>query len=83
MDPQGQGRHRMPFGIICKKTNRRNWRARRDSNYLPAMPPILGAVTLILILAAILIPGQIVSRVARDETSAMESLRALTDLELQ
>jgi hypothetical protein len=40
-------------------------------------------MTLVLILAAILIPGQIVSRVARDETSAMESLRALTDRELQ
>jgi hypothetical protein len=48
-----------------------------------ALPPILGAVALVLILAAILIPGQIVSRVARDETSAMQSLRALTDRELQ
>lgn len=47
------------------------------------MLPILGAVTAVLILAAILIPGQIISRVARDEASAMESLHALTDLELR
>jgi hypothetical protein len=47
------------------------------------MLPILGAVTFVLILAAILIPGQIASRVARDEARAMESLQALTDLELR
>ena len=42
---------------------------------------VVGAVTFVLILAAILIPGQIVSRVARDEASAMESLLALTRFE--
>jgi hypothetical protein len=45
--------------------------------------PILGIVTFVLILAAILIPHQMVSRVARNEISAVESLRALTNLELR
>jgi len=49
----------------------------------PAVLPILGTLTLVLIVAAILIPHQMVSRVARDEVSAMESLRALTNLELR
>jgi hypothetical protein len=52
---------------------------RRRSRVLP----ILGVMTFVLILAAILIPHQMVSRVARDEISAMESLRALTNLELR
>jgi hypothetical protein len=45
--------------------------------------PILGVGTFVLVLAAILIPHQMVSRVARDEISAVESLRALTNLELR
>jgi type IV pilus assembly protein PilA len=45
--------------------------------------PILGVVTFVLIVAAIWIPHNMVSRVARDEVSAMESLRALTNLELR
>jgi len=48
-----------------------------------AVLPILGAVTFVLILAAIIIPGQIVRRVALDEASTMESLHALTALELR
>jgi hypothetical protein len=44
---------------------------------------IVGAVILVVILAAILIPGQIVSQLARDEASAMQSLHALRDLELR
>jgi hypothetical protein len=48
-----------------------------------AVLPIVGAVILVLILAAILIPGQIVSQLARDEADAMESLHALTRLELR
>jgi len=44
---------------------------------------ILGAVILVLIVAAIWIPHNMVSRVARDEVSAVKSLRALTNLELQ
>jgi type IV pilus assembly protein PilA len=43
--------------------------------------PILEAVIFVLVLAAILIPGQVVSHVARDEATAMESLHALADLE--
>jgi type IV pilus assembly protein PilA len=48
-----------------------------------AVLPIIGAVTFILVLAVILIPGQIVSRVARNEANAMESLHALTHLEVR
>jgi len=44
---------------------------------------IVGAVILVLILAAILIPHNIVSRVAYDEATAARSLRELTDLELR
>jgi hypothetical protein len=55
----------------------------RRSRVKKHLLPILGAVTLVLILAAILIPHNIVSRVARDEASAAQSLRALTDLELR
>lgn len=44
---------------------------------------ILGALTFVLIIAAIWIPHNMVSRVAHDEASAMESLHALRDLELQ
>jgi hypothetical protein len=44
---------------------------------------ILGVVTFALILAAIIIPHQLVSRVARDEASAMTTLRRLTSLQLQ
>lgn len=45
--------------------------------------PVLGALAFVLILAAIFIPGQIVSRMARNEANAMYSLRALTNLELR
>jgi hypothetical protein len=48
-----------------------------------AVLPIIGTVILVLILAAVLIPGQIVSQLSRDEASAMESLHALRDLELR
>jgi hypothetical protein len=48
-----------------------------------AILPILGIITFVLIVAAILIPGQIVSRLARDEVSAVGSLRALKNLELR
>ena|ERR1700719_4522609 len=44
--------------------------------------PIIGAVALVLI-AAILIPHNMVSRVARDEANAMYSLRALNNLEFR
>jgi type IV pilus assembly protein PilA len=44
---------------------------------------ILGVVIFVLILAAILIPHNMVSRMAHDEASAMESLHALKDLELR
>jgi type IV pilus assembly protein PilA len=44
---------------------------------------ILGAVILVFVVAAIWIPHNMVSRVARDEVSAVKSLRALTNLELQ
>jgi type IV pilus assembly protein PilA len=44
---------------------------------------IFGAIAFALILVAILLPHQLVSRVARDEASAMESLHALTHLELR
>jgi hypothetical protein len=44
---------------------------------------VLGVIILVLILAAVLIPGQIVSRLARNESSAAYSLRALTDLEIR
>jgi hypothetical protein len=44
---------------------------------------ILGVVTFVLILAAILIPGQVVSRLARDEASAIGSLHRLTVLQLR
>ena len=43
--------------------------------------PILGAVTFVLILAAIIIPHNMVSRVAHDEVSAVNGLRGLTSLE--
>ena len=42
---------------------------------------ILGVITVFLIVAAILIPGQVDSRVARNEASAIGSLRALTTLQ--
>jgi hypothetical protein len=44
---------------------------------------ILGAVIFVLILADIWIPHNIVSRLARNEVSAMYSLRALTNLEIR
>ena len=44
---------------------------------------ITGLVTLVLIVAAIWIPHNMVSRVARNEVSAMNGLRALTSLERQ
>jgi hypothetical protein len=44
---------------------------------------ILGVVIFVLILAAVLIPGHIVSRMARNEVSAVYSLRALTNLEIR
>jgi len=44
---------------------------------------ILGTVTFVLILAAILIPHNMVSRVVHDEISAVGSLRAIRDLELR
>jgi hypothetical protein len=44
---------------------------------------ILGAVIFVLILADIWIPHNIVSRLARNEINAMESLRALTNLEIR
>jgi hypothetical protein len=44
---------------------------------------ILGLVAFIFILAAILIPHNMVSRVAHDEATAMDSLHALTKLELR
>jgi type IV pilus assembly protein PilA len=44
---------------------------------------IIGAAIFVLILAAILIPGRIVSQLARDEVSAMGSLHALRGLELR
>jgi hypothetical protein len=44
---------------------------------------ILGAVTLVLIFAAFWIPHNMVSRLARNESSAIYSLRALKNLELQ
>jgi hypothetical protein len=55
----------------------------RDKKRRSLVLPILGVVTFVLILAAILIPHQMVSRVARDEASAMYSLHALTNLELR
>lgn len=48
-----------------------------------ALLPVLGVLAFVLILAAIFIPGQIVSRMARNEANAMYSLRALTNLELR
>jgi type IV pilus assembly protein PilA len=48
-----------------------------------AVLPIIGAVALVLVLAAILIPHNMVSRVAHDEANAMYSLRALNNLELR
>jgi hypothetical protein len=44
---------------------------------------IVGVVTFVLVLAAIWIPHNMVSRVAHDEVSAEQSLRALTNLELR
>lgn len=44
--------------------------------------PIGGAI-FVLLLAAVLIPHNMVSRVALDESSALESLHALTKLELR
>jgi len=44
---------------------------------------IVGAVIFVLILAAIWIPHNVVSRLARDEVSAMNSLRALKNFELR
>jgi hypothetical protein len=44
---------------------------------------VIGGVIFVLILAAVLIPGQTVSQLARDEISAMESLRAVRGLELR
>jgi hypothetical protein len=41
---------------------------------------VLGVLIFILILAALLIPGQIVSSLARSEAIATESLHALTTL---
>jgi type IV pilus assembly protein PilA len=43
--------------------------------------PILGAI-FVLLLAAVLIPHNMVSRLAHDEASAVSGLRALTSLEL-
>jgi len=55
----------------ARTTKRRSW-----------VFPIL-VVTFVLILAAIWIPHNIVSRMAHDEANAMYSLRALTNLELR
>jgi hypothetical protein len=44
---------------------------------------IAGLVTLVLIVVAIWIPHNMVSRAAHDEVSAMNGLRALTNLERQ
>jgi|SRR5271165_327948 len=59
-------------------TNKAHVTKRRSADF-----PILGAVTFVRILAAIIIPGQIVSPLARHEASTMASLHALTDLELR
>ena len=45
--------------------------------------PVLGVVTFVLLLAAVLITHNMVSRVALDESNALRSLHALTKLELQ
>lgn len=45
------------------------------------MLAIIGSVILVLIVAAIWIPHNMVSRVAHDEVSAMNALRGLTSLE--
>ena len=45
------------------------------------MLAIIGSVLLVLIVAAIWIPHNMVSRVAHDEVSAMNALRGLTSLE--
>jgi hypothetical protein len=48
-----------------------------------ALLPVLGVLTFVFTLAAILIPHNMVSRLARNEASAMYGLRALTKLELR
>jgi hypothetical protein len=48
-----------------------------------AIFPILGVVAFAVILAAIIVPHQMVSRLARDEINAVKSLRALSDLEFR
>jgi hypothetical protein len=49
----------------------------------PSVLAIIGAVILVLIVAAFWIPHNLVSRLARNESSAIYSLRALTNLELR